>query len=230
MTPHLKGHVRAYVDRALPPALLHLYDRHLVCCTMCRAAADQERRIVASLRSDTGVPLSLRTSLMGLASTSPAEPAPASTGPRIPLPPIGFRMPSTPSYDPVPTVRPTAPALHRSPMRAAVVASIAAGASVAAAWGLTVAPVSGARTPAARVPVASLGASSVSVVNFGGSVIPGNRVSPATRQSRSEFGVGNVPLWVVATRGTNPAPSSPRATGAAAPLRVTDVGSAQSGP
>jgi hypothetical protein len=228
VTPHLKAHVRAYVDRALPPALLHVYDRHLVCCAMCRAAAEQERRIVASLRSDTGVPMSLRTSLMGLAAGSPAEPAPAATGPRIPMPPMGFRMPSGPSYDPVPTVRPTAPALHRSPMRAAVVASIAAGASVAAAWGLTVSPVPGSpgsRVPIARTPVASFGPSTVSAVNFGGSVIPGNRVTPVTRQS--DLGAGNVPYWVVATRGTN---SAPRAGGMTAPLRVSDVGSAQSGP
>lgn len=162
MTPHLKGYVRAYVDRALPPAMLHLYDKHLVCCTVCRAAADQERRIVASLRSDTGVPMSLRTSLMGLGAAPSGEPQPAPTapsrsdGPRIPLPPTGFRMPSAPSYDPVPTVRPTAPALHRSPMRAAVVASIAAGASVAAAWGLAISPVPGSRTPSVRGPVASL--------------------------------------------------------------------------
>lgn len=227
MTPHLKGHVRAYVDRALPPALLHVYDRHLVCCAMCRAATEQERRIVASLRADTGVPMSLRTSLMGLAASSALEQAPASTGPRIPMPPLGFRMPSAPSYEPVPTVRPTAPALHRSPMRAAVVASIAAGASVAAAWGLTVSPVPGSRVPAARTPVASFGASTVSAVNFGGSVIPGNRVSSATRESRSELGAGNVPYWVVATRASNIAP---RTGGVAAPLRVTDVGSAQSAP
>ncbi|MFC7595203.1 hypothetical protein ACFQU3_07810 [Terrabacter sp. GCM10028922] len=230
MTPHLKGHVRAYVDRALPPALLHVYDRHLVCCAMCRSAAEQERRIVASLRADTGVPMSLRTSLMGLAASPPLESAPAGAGPRIPMPPLGFRMPSAPSYDPVPTVRPTAPALHRSPMRAAVVASIAAGASVAAAWGLTVSPVAGSpgsRVPAARTPVASFGASTMSAVNVGGSVIPGNRVSSATRESRSDVGAGNVPYWVVSTRAANSAPS---AGGIAAPLRVSNVGSAQSSP
>jgi hypothetical protein len=115
-------------------------------------------------------------------------------------------------------------------MRAAVVASIAAGASVAAAWGLTVAPVPGARTPSARVPVASFGPNTVSVVNFGGSVIPGNRVTPVTSQTRSESAGGNVPYWFVATRATNRAPGSGSAAGAAAPFRVADVGSAQSGP
>ncbi|GAA2492953.1 hypothetical protein [Terrabacter carboxydivorans] len=234
MTPHLKGHVRAYVDRALPPAMLHLYDKHLVCCTLCRAAADQERRIVAALRSDTGVPMSLRTSLMGLGATAgapqPPPAPPASSGPRIPLPPLGLRMPSAPSYDPVPTVRPTAPALHRSPMRAAVVASIAAGASVAAAWGLAIAPVPGSRVPSVRGPVASFGDSSVSAVNFGGSVLPGDRVTPVTRDAQvsRDVGSGNVPYWVVTTRASTRALGT--ASGVVAPVRVVNVRSAQSGP
>jgi hypothetical protein len=234
VTPHLKGHVRAYVDRALPPAMLHLYDKHLVCCTVCRAAADQERRIVAALRSDTGVPMSLRTSLMGLAAAPSGDPQPAppvSRGPRIPMPPAGFRMPSAPSYEPVPTVRPTAPALHRSPMRAAVVASIAAGASVAAAWGLAIAPVPGSRTPSVRGPVASFGDSSVSAVNFGGSVLRSDRVTPVTRdQARGsgDIGAGNVPYWVVTTRSSNRVLGT--STGIVAPVRVTNVRSAQSGP
>ena len=238
MTPHLKGYVRAYVDRALPPAMLHLYDKHLVCCTVCRAAADQERRIVASLRSDTGVPMSLRSSLMGLGAAPVGEPQPApsppgrSNGPRIPLTPIGFRMPSTPSYDPVPTVRPTAPALHRSPMRAAVVASIAAGASVAAAWGLAISPVPGSRAPSVRGPVASFGASPAGVVNFGGAVLPGSRVAPVTRQlqGNGDVGAGNVPYWVVTTRTTSRSAALGTASGLVAPVRVTNVRSAQSGP
>lgn len=242
MTPHLKGHVRAYVDRALPPALLHVYDRHLVCCTVCRAAADQERRIVAALRADTGVPLSLRTSLIGLAAHPAEGPTsadafpggPRGAGvPRVPSLPPGFRMPSAPSYEPVPTVAPTAPALHRSPMRAAVVASLAAGASVAAAWGLAVSPVPGSRVPStARVPAASFGASAVgavgavSAVNFGGSVLPGNRVAPAVRESQRSrvIGLGGLPYWAVTTR------SAAIASNAAAPVRLTALRSAQSGP
>lgn len=238
MTPHLKGHVRAYVDRALPPALLHVYDRHLVCCTVCRAAADQERRIVAALRADTGVPMSLRTSLMGLAahpvegSAAPDASAGARDAgvPRVPAPPVGFRMPSAPSYEPVPTVAPTAPALHRSPMRAAVVASLAAGASVAAAWGLAVSPVPGSRVPStARVPAATFGTSAVgavSAVNFGGSVLPGNRVEPVLRESQGSrtVGLGGLPYWAVTTR------SAAIASNAAAPVRLTALRSAQSGP
>ena len=228
MTPHRKGPGRAYVDRALPPALLHLYDKHVVCCTTCRAAADQERRIVASLRADTGVPMSLRTSLMGLAAAAPAQAAPAaprSDSPRVPMPPLGFRMPSAPSYEPVPTVRPTAPALHRSPMRAAVVASIAAGASVAAAWGLAITPVPGSRAAVVRPPVANLGAT-VGSSNLGGSALPVNRVTSRDSQRSSEVGSRSA-YWVVTNRVVNRAPTP---SGAQALLRATDVSSAQSGP
>ncbi|GAB3877619.1 anti-sigma factor [Terrabacter terrigena] len=226
MTPHLKGHVRAYVDRALPPALLHLYDKHVVCCTTCRAAADQERRIVASLRADTGVPMSLRTSLMGLAAVEPTEGAPARSAPRVPVPPLGFRMPSAPSYDPVPTVRPTAPALHRSPMRAAVVASIAAGASVAAAWGLAITPVPGTRAPVVRGPIANLGVSPVGASSFGGSALPASRVTTRDPQRTNDLGTRSA-YWVVTNGVVNRAPSTPGAQGL---LRGTDVSSAQSGP
>lgn len=157
MSAHLRGHVRAYVDRALPPTMLQSFDRHLVCCAMCRALADQERRIVSALRAETGVPQGLRSSLMGLAAASLAQP---SQVPSVPRPPLGHRMPFTTAAPPpfparVPIVAPSSPALHRSPIRAAVFASLAAGASVAAAWGLAVSPLpSGgvARLPDARVP------------------------------------------------------------------------------
>jgi hypothetical protein len=221
VTPHLRNHVRAYVDRALPPALLHLYDKHLVCCAMCRADVDQERRIVVSLRADTGVPMSLRSSLIGLASAPlPAEPVPSS-GPRIPLPPIGFRMPFAPSYDPVPTVSPTAPALHRSPVRAAVVASIAAGASVAAAWGLAVAPVSGSGSPSVRVPV-TFGQNSLGV-GLNGTSLPISRVGSTSGVGSAGSSQVVVPYWVVVTRHSTRA-------GELGPVRVANVSSAQSGP
>jgi hypothetical protein len=226
VTPHLKGYVRAYVDRALPPAMLHLYDKHLVCCTVCRAAADQERRIVASLRSDTGVPMSLRTSLMGLAAAGVPEAAPAAGAPRVPLPPLGFRMPSAPSYDPVPTVRPSAPALHRSPMRAAVVASIAAGASVAAAWGLAITPVPGTRATSVHGPIASFGANPASSTGLGGTALPASRVTTRDSQRTSDPG-SRAAYWVVTTRVVDRAPTTSVAT---APMRGTTTSSAQSGP
>jgi hypothetical protein len=230
--------VRAYVDRSLPPALLHLYDKHLICCTMCRHAADQERRIVAALRSDTGVPMSLRSSLIGLAAMPPPMEQPIqSSGPRIPVPPLGFRMPSGPSHDPVPTVRPTAPPLHRSPMRAAVVASIAAGASVAAAWGLAVSPLPSARTTTVRVPVASIGES-----GFGASPVGATTTFPAARSSASAHGGAGqsgssgssessastggsvtVPYWVVRARTS-------AVVAEVGPVRLSAARSAQSGP
>jgi len=233
MTPHLKGHVRAYVDRALPPAMLHLYDKHLVCCTMCRAAADQERRIVTSLRSDTGVPMSLRSSLMGLATAGPADAGAAahsSNASTVPMPPPGWRMPSAPSHDPVPTVAPTAPALHRSPMRAAVVASIAAGASVAAAWGLAISPVPGSREPVLPGPVASFGAGPAGPVDLGGSVLPGSRVPTGARETQVAQHVvaGNVPDWMVTRRSS--AVVLGTGSGSVPPLLTIDVRSAQSGP
>ncbi|WP_347350608.1 hypothetical protein [Intrasporangium sp.] len=163
MTPHLRGHVRAYVDRTLPESLLRLFDQHLVACEVCRAAAEQERRIVLALQADTGVPQSLHSMLLGLATTEPQVPAvPAAPARvRVNLPASPFRDPQpAPRHPalrhPVPTVAPNAPALHRSPVRAAVFASLAATASVAAAWGLSVVPLqagSRAPVPSARVPV-----------------------------------------------------------------------------
>ncbi|MEW1953850.1 hypothetical protein [Terrabacter sp. NPDC080008] len=238
MTPHLKGHVRAYVDRALPPAMLHLYDKHLVCCHVCRVAADQERRIVAALRADTGVPMSLRTSLMGLAAAAPGDGGASDHGGhRVPPVPDRSRMPSVPFHEPVPTVPPTAPALHRSPMRAAVVASIAAGASVAAAWGLAVSPSPAGRLPSVRGPVANFGGSPASAVSFGGSVLPADRVAPPTGDSRrSELGSGAVPYWLVSTRSAAE-PGSPGrrlapglVSGVVDSVRITTVRSAQSTP
>ena len=256
MTPHLRGQVRAYVDRSLPPALLHLYDRHLVCCTMCRHAADQERRIVAALRSDTGVPLSLRSSLIGLAASPPPMEQPVGlSGPRIPgipLPPLGSRMPSGPSHEPVPTVRPTAPPLHRSPMRAAVVASIAAGAAVAAAWGLAISPLPGARTTTARVPVASFGESSFGASPVGatttfptarsagsGQAVAGpglsagaagssassgdNGLSGSNGSTAATRGTVTVPYWVVRNRAS-------ALVAEVGPVRLSAARSAQSGP
>ena len=298
MTPHLGGAVRAYVDRALPPAVLHLYDRHLVACMVCRAAADQERRIVASLRSDAGVvPGSLRSSLMNL-GVSPVPEPPVHAEPRIPLGPLsplavrgvrsvddlfggapwgtklGSRVPfgsassfgsamSRPTGPPAPltTVRPSAPPLHRSPMRAAVVASLAAGASVAAAWGLAVSPLpGGARPPAVRVPV---GVASFGVVNYG-AVLPSlpASTSPASTSPASTSPASTSPASTSAAPAASPvtASASRPATSAAggsangawgrpspfsvlstsrgsalttiwtAPVRISLVSSAQSGP
>jgi hypothetical protein len=229
VTPHLRGHVRAYVDRALPPAILHLYDRHVVVCISCRAAADQERRIVASLRSASShVPWALRSALMELADTIPEPVSVRSSGPRIPLGPLAAR--GTVSWavpEPVPTVSPASPALHRSPMRAAVVASLAAGASVAAAWGLAVSPLPGAvRTPA-RVPagVASFGAVDSSLTLPAATRPAATRPDTASTRSSRLSAVVAPQFWVVSSSRSAVLRPSP-----AAPVRISLVTSAQSGP
>lgn len=222
MTPHLRGHVRAYVDRALPPAVLHVYDRHLVACMVCRSAADQERRIVSALRADyCDLPGSLRSSLMSLASApavaTPGPTPPPTPGPRIPLGPLawggrGILPAGVP--EPLSTVAPTAPALHRSPMRAAVIASLAAGASVAAAWGLAVSPLPGStgpRTPSVRVPagVASLGPG----LNYRPVLpsLPAATWSGAATERAGQGATTTPPssFWVVSTRSDAAAPKAP---------------------
>jgi hypothetical protein len=212
VTPHLRGNVRAYVDRALPAPILHAFDKHVVCCALCRALADQERRIVATLRSETGVPQSLRSSLIGLAG-----PSGSTVVPDVPRPPLGFRMPQASPPAPVPTVAPTSPALHHSPVRAAVLASLAAGASVAAAWGLAVSPIpagSPLRPAVARVPA---GAATMGPVSL----------APAfVGQARSRT---NSP-WAVPSRPTTDLPASHGAQGATTPVRISLVNSAESRP
>ncbi|WP_353511082.1 hypothetical protein [Intrasporangium sp.] len=231
MTPHLRGHVRAYVDRALPPAVLHLYDRHLVACMICRSAADQERRIVSALRAEAcDLPGSLRSSLMSLATAPAAAPPPMPPpGPRIPLGPLargGRGIVPVGAPEPLSTVPPTAPALHRSPMRAAMIASLAAGASVAAAWGLAVSPLPGStgpRTPSVRVPAG--------VADFGAAVTYRPVLPSLPVATRSEAligpgqGVGTGPssFWVVSTTRSE-------ASGSKAPVRIFLVSSAQSAP
>ena len=68
---------------------------------------------------------------------------------------------------------------------------------------------------------------------FGGAVLPGNRVAPATGQTPrfGDIGAGNVPYWVVTTRtSTRTASLALGTTSGPAPVRVTNVRSAQSGP
>ncbi len=78
MAQHLGLQVSAYVDRSLDPATLLSFDRHLVACEVCRHAADQERRLLASLRPrHAGRPVR-PAGLAAVARRAPAGPA----GPR----------------------------------------------------------------------------------------------------------------------------------------------------
>jgi hypothetical protein len=139
---HLGSLVSAYVDRDLPAGVLLGCDQHLAVCGSCRAAAEEERRLLASMRSTT-TPCpssSLQSALLDLAASA----APVGERPHLPV------------------VDPSAPALHRSPVRAAVLAGLAAGASAAAALSLGVAGVGGSgpgptapSTPVVRLPAAA---------------------------------------------------------------------------
>lgn len=161
--------VSAYVDRTLDARSLHAFDRHLVTCQVCLYAAQEESRLLASLRSGAtpGVSADLRMTLLAMAHPRPEVPsdlgrsraegvvAGAEVEPRRPEIP----RPTMPvAHLRVPTVAPASPALHRSPRRAAMVAGLAAGASAAAAIGLAVvgpgvSAASPLRQPETRTPV-----------------------------------------------------------------------------
>ncbi len=157
MSRHLGMQVSAYVDGHLDVQAMRAFDQHLVACQVCRHTAEQERRILTSLRSGAtpGLSEGLQSMLLGLAA--PVHPAtaqqPRGGAPAIPPAPRPVRQQRVP----LPTVAPAAPALHRSPRRAAMLAGLAAGASAAAAIGLAVvapgtASPSPSRAPIARVP------------------------------------------------------------------------------
>lgn len=189
MSRHLGMQVSAYVDRRLDAPVLHAFDQHLAVCLVCQHAADEERRLLTSLRSGPtpGLSADLQSMLLAL-----AQPAGASAGcPSLGAEPVatpahtgGIRGHARPTGIPpippapesarqlrVPTVAPAAPALHRSPRRAAAIAGLAAGASAAAAIGLAVVgPGPGAsaslRAPAPRAPGATVTAEPSSSVGF----------------------------------------------------------------
>ena len=127
----------AYADRSLPAATLLACDQHVAICPGCLDAVGAERRLLSSLRSAVtpGLPLRLESALRDLAGHA--------------VPPVPTSGPS-----PLALVGRAAPAMHRSPVRAAMLASLAAGASAAAAWSLGVTGVgpSGVSLPVVRLP------------------------------------------------------------------------------
>lgn len=69
---HLGEIVHDYLDDRLPPATRHRADQHLLVCGLCRARVEQERALVAVLRScptDPGRHARLRAGLLDLART-----------------------------------------------------------------------------------------------------------------------------------------------------------------
>lgn len=149
---HLTDELSEYAAGRLPDARALHWDRHLVACETCRASVAVERRLQAVLTAGPSMPSSLRTTLIAMGAdlstgsmpgAFPAQSASARvpTGrgvpgvPDVPQAPFGLTLPT--AYA-LPTVRPTSPPLHRSPLRSAVMATVVAGASAAAAWGLGV--------------------------------------------------------------------------------------------
>lgn len=137
-----------YVARSLPPSELLGWDRHLVACSTCRRAVDDERWMLARMSVAPTMPTDLRTVLLSLASLAPSVPPPPPAPAHVR---IAVRrqpaLPVTPSR--LAVVAPSAPACHRSALRSAVLATVAAGASAAAAWSMAV---TGAAAPVATSP------------------------------------------------------------------------------
>jgi len=134
---HLDAMLSAYADRSLPAATLLACDQHVAICPGCRDAVDAERRLLSSLRTAATPELSsrLESALLDLAV---------------------YAVPTFPTkrLSPLAVVGPCAPPMHRSPVRAAMLASLAAGAAAAAAWSVGVGGVgpSGASLPVVRLP------------------------------------------------------------------------------
>ncbi|NNG39166.1 zf-HC2 domain-containing protein [Flexivirga sp. ID2601S] len=83
---HLGDAVAEYVDGKLNPAQEHRADLHLMICEHCRHAVQQEREIIAQLRSvsfDSGGHQQLMAGLLSLASAEPQAPG-SPAAPAIP--------------------------------------------------------------------------------------------------------------------------------------------------
>jgi hypothetical protein len=161
---HLDAVLSAYADRTLPAATLLACDQHVAICPGCRGAVDAERRLLSSLRTAAtpDLPSRLESALLGLAVQS---------APAVPV--------SAPSR--LAVVGRSAPAMHRSPVRAAMLASLAAGASAAAAW---------------SVGVSGMGPSAASHAFLGASA------PAATAPASSVNGAGSQPVSLLSTQGT----------------------------
>ena len=144
---HVDAMLSAYADRSLPAATLLACDQHVAICPGCREAVDGERRLLSSLRTAATpeLPSRLESAVLGLAV--------------YPVPTVPTRR-----LSPLVVVGRSAPAMHRSPVRAALLASLAAGAAAAAAWSVGVSGVgpAGASQSPVRLPSPAAVASSSS--------------------------------------------------------------------
>lgn len=143
-----------YVSGHLSSQRASAWDRHLITCVGCQRAVAEERRLQALLSSGCpSMPGSLHAQLVALAS-SMTGPAMAQASERAPLE----------------MVAPSAPPVHRSPLRSAALATAAAGATAAVAWTLTI-----------------TGTGSMSSV---ASVTPSGKASPTARPSTGAASAG----------------------------------------
>ena len=152
----------------------HDWDRHLVTCLGCRGAVELERRVVAALKSTPTFSPDHQRLLLSVSHEIPIVGRPLTNLPMVPPVPA---HPGPPAGMPrLAVLSPTAPAQHRSALRAAVCASAAVGASAAAVWATTVTPTPSVRPgPASILPARQL----LDSVNPSGTVNPTGTVNPS---------------------------------------------------
>lgn len=161
--------VSEYVDGSLPARAQLGAERHLVACMACCAEVALERRLRSAMKSGPDMSQNLMGLLISVSQEIPVRPkantrrrpapwpgsvdAPAAgfgPGPLSAPAPLASGIPVAPVRTCAPrTLTPGAPAQHRSALRAAMLATAAAGASMAAVWSFSLAP---AARPAGAVP------------------------------------------------------------------------------
>jgi hypothetical protein len=141
-----------YAAGRLAASRIVVWQRHLAVCDLCAVALERERRLRAALAGAPSMPGDLRNTLMAMGSGAGAQTA------------------ATPRPEPLALLAPSAPPCHRSPLRATVVATAAAGVSAAAAWSLTVigTPADLGSAPAVPTVATSAAASPTPVPNASG--------------------------------------------------------------
>ena len=109
MSRHLGMQVSAYVDHRLDARAEHAFDQHLAVCLVCRHAADEERRLLTSLRSGPTPGFSADLQSMLLAMAQPAPAAPSAVVSTVPDEVVRCRRrPHGLAALPLPAERPTA--------------------------------------------------------------------------------------------------------------------------
>ncbi|MFV0464267.1 MAG: hypothetical protein ACK5MP_13925 [Nostocoides sp.] len=127
----LKDELPDYAAGRLPQAVALIWDRHVAVCDRCRAQVVQEHRLQQALAGVPDLPPGLLNHLLQLGVPTTELTAHEPIGRTFP----SFHRGPVDLPRPLPMVSPSAPPQHRSPVRTALVVSLAVGASAAAAWG-----------------------------------------------------------------------------------------------